>query len=124
MNNRQQNDNTESKRVDRSELISVNQRLQNVEKIANTIDNVAGKALESWQHYLDQKNEQEKREIENHNIQNKRAIQVLVISLILIFIMVMFAMFKEQYDIVKIILGSYLALAAGAGIATNFRTKK
>ena len=109
---------------DSTEIVSLDARLQNVEKIANTIDNVAGKALESWSHYLEQKNEQEKREIETHNIQHKRASLILVISIILVFALIMVAILKEQYELVKIILGSSLALAAGAGLTTVFKGRK
>lgn len=110
--------------LERAELVSFDHRLQNIEKITNTIDNVAGKALESWTHYLEQKNESEKREIETHNMQHKRASRILLTSIVLVFILLMVSIFKEQYDLVKIILGSSLALAAGAGLSTAFKTKK
>lgn len=116
--------NIEEEPVERTELVSFDQRLQNIEKITNTIDNVAGKALESWTHYLEQKNESQKREIETHNTQHKRASLILLTSIILVFVLLMVAMFKEQYNLVKIILGSSLALAAGAGISTAFKARK
>jgi len=110
--------------ADNKELISIDHRLKNVEHIANTVDNVAEKALESWSHYLEQKNEQEKRETENHNIQHKRASQILMVSIILVFILLIVSIVKDQYDLVKIILGSALSLAAGAGLSNVFKTKK
>lgn len=110
--------------AERAELISFDQRLQNIEKITSTIDNVTGKALESWAHYLEQKNESHKREIETQNTQHKRASYILLTSIVLVFILLMSAMLKGQYDLVKIILGSSLALAAGAGISTAFMSKK
>lgn len=115
--------NIEEEPVERAELVSFDQRLQNIEKITNTIDNVAGKALESWTHYLEQKNESQKREIETHNTQHKRASLILLTSIVLVFVLLMVAMFEEQYDLVKIILGSSLALAAGAGISTAFKAR-
>jgi hypothetical protein len=110
--------------IERAELVSFDQRLTNIEKITSTIDHVADKALESWSHYLAQKNESEKREIETHNIQHKRASQILLISIVLVFSLLMVSIFKEQYDLVKMILGSSLALAAGAGLSTVFKTRK
>lgn len=109
--------------VERAELVSFDQRLTNIEKITNTVDHVADKALESWSHYLGQKNESEKREIETRNIQHKRASQILLVSIILVFTLLMVSIFKDQYDLVKIILGSSLALAAGAGLSSAFKTR-
>jgi len=107
--------------IDKKDINLIDQRLKNVEHIANTIDNVSEKALESWTHYLEQKNEQEKRETENHNIQHKRASQILAVSIVLVFILLITSIFKEQYELVKIILGSSLAIAAGAGLSNVFK---
>ena len=117
------------------ELERINDRVKNIEQIATTIESLADHGLKSWEKYLDQKNEREKREadvqvklhekeIEVEDRKHKRSIIVLFICIFIVFILLLTAMIIGQYDLVKVILGSSLAVAGGAGITSMLKRGK
>ncbi len=117
------------------ELERINDKVQNIERIAGTIESLADSGLKSWEKYLQQKDEREKREaelkrlvhekeIEAEDKKHKRAVTILGGSILIVFILLLTAMLIAQYDLVKVILSSTLAVAGGAGITTMFKKEK
>jgi len=116
-------DNTENLApiLEKTEIASLEHRLKNVEKISSTIESVVEKGVESWSHYLEKKNEEKKHEINILNEQHKRGSKILLTSIVFIFILLIIAMLKDQYELVKVILGLGLSVAAGSGLTTLFK---
>lgn len=117
------------------ELEKINGRVNNIEQIASTIETLAEHGLESWDKYLTQKDEQEKRNAELAQIQHqreleledkihKRSIVILGIFVSFIFLLILVALLKEQNELVKIILTSSFAVAGGAGLVSLFKKNK
>jgi len=63
--------------------------------------------------------EEHSRELEDS--QHLRACWVLVYACALVFGLAALSLWKDQYELVRLILSSSLALAAGAGLTTLFR---
>ena len=115
-----------------AQIERLDNRLRQIEKIAETVESITEKGLEAATKYIESKAErdsqdaetadaQHKREIELQDKKHKRAVVVLSGITTLVFILVITAMILRQYDLVKIILGSGLAVAGGAGISNLFR---
>lgn len=115
-----------------AQIERLDNRLKQIEKIAETIESVAEKGLEAATKYFESKAERErqdaesadaqhKREIELQDNKHKRSIVVLSIIVTWIFILVFAALYVGQYELVKIILGSSLAVAGGAGLTNLFK---
>jgi len=99
-------------------------RMRNIEKIAQTIENVTENGLASANEYLKNKAEQEKLDLELADRQHKRSIWVLGSVVIAVFTLLMTSMLLKQFELVKIILGSALAVGGGAGITSLFKRKR
>ena len=117
------------------EIERINEKVKNIEQIANTIEKLAEHGLESWDKYLIQKDEREKRdaglasakherELELESKVNKRAMIILGGSIFSVVLLILVAMLKDQNELVKIILTSSLAIAGGAGITNMFKKSK
>lgn len=117
------------------EIERINEKVKNIEQIASTIETLAEHGLESWDKYLTQKDEGEKREadisltkhqreLELENLVHKRSMIILGGCLISVVLLILVAMLKDQNELVKIILGSTLAVAGGAGITNMFKKNK
>lgn len=117
------------------ELEKINGRVNNIEQIASTIETLAENGLQSWDKYLTQKDEQEKRnaeleqtqhqrELELEDKTHKRSIVILAIFVSFIFLLILVAMLKEQNELVKMILTSSFAVAGGAGVVSLFKKNK
>ncbi|NOR44460.1 MAG: hypothetical protein GQ534_02650 [Candidatus Delongbacteria bacterium] len=117
------------------ELGQLSGKVQNIERVTKTIETLAEHGFESWNNYLKQKNEREKREseltrhvhekeVETEDKKHKRSVVILGGTIAVFFILIITAMILEQYDLVKIIINSSLAIAAGAGVGSMFRKEK
>lgn len=109
-------------------------RLKQIERIAGTVESIAENGFAAATKYLESKAETERKQAEAEDAQHQREIElqdrlhkrsVVVLSLIVfvVFVLVITAMFMGQFELVKIILGSSLAVAGGAGMAGLFRGK-
>lgn len=108
----------------KTEIVEIDQRLRNVEQIVDVVKHVSDKAVDSWSKYLEQKSQQADKELALADAQHKRSSVVMAYVISVVFILCVIALFKDQYELVKIIIGSSLAVGAGAGIRTLFRGKK
>jgi len=70
------------------------------------------------------KDAQHQREVDLQDKLHKRSVVVLFGVVSLVFVLLIYAMVLKEFDLVKIILGSSLAVAGGAGIANLFKGKK
>lgn len=118
---------TELQEVEKDRQPNIEQldvRMRNIEKIAQTIENVTEKGFASANEYLKKKAEQEKLDLELEDRQHKRSIWILGCVILALFTLLMAAMLLKQFELVKIILGSALAVGSGAGITSLFKRKK
>ena len=115
-----------------AQIERLDSRLKQIEKIAETVESIAENGFAAATKYLESKaekdrkeaeaaDEQHQREIELQDKLHKRSVVVLSLIVVVVFILVVIAMVMGQFDLVKIILGSSLAVAGGAGIAGLFR---
>lgn len=115
-----------------AQIERLDSRLKQIEKIAETVESITKGGLEAATKYLESKaeterqaaeraNAQHQREIELQDRQHKRSIVVLSLMVLVVFSLVVICMFMGQFDLVKIILGSSLAVAGGVGVANLFR---
>jgi hypothetical protein len=107
----------------KTEMVEIDKRLKNVEQIVDIVKHVSSKAVDSWTKYLEQKSQQAQKESFLADAQHQRAIKVLAYLVSLIFILTVIALFQHQYELVQIIIGSSLGVAAGAGIRSIFKGK-
>lgn len=103
-------------------IVEIDQRLKNIEKIVDVVKHVSDRAVESWNKNLEQKTQQAEKEAALVDAQHRRSTMVLVYVISTILILCLVSLFKEQYELVKIIIGSSLALGAGAGMSAFFKT--
>ena len=117
------------------EIERINEKVQSIERIASTVESLADSGLKSWDKYLQQKDEREKREailkrqlhekeIESDDKKHKRSTLILGSLIFTVFILLISALVVEQYNLVQIILNSTLAVAGGAGITSMFKKEK
>ena len=110
-------------------------RLKQIEVVTEAIEKITQQGIEVFSKYLENKtegekksieiaNEKHKREVELQDKQHKRAVLATLLAAGSIFILVVFAMIKNEIDLAKNILGSSLAIAAGAGIKGIFTNQK
>jgi len=101
----------------------LNVRMKHIEQIAQTVEMIAEKGFTAAEKYFDNKAEQEQLDSELSDKQHKRSVFVLFGVVLLVFVLVMTAMLLKQFDLVKIILASTLAVGGGAGITNLFKKK-
>jgi len=97
-------------------LEQLNLRVTSLEKIADTIKDIAEPAIKSVSDYLDKKASNQKRQLELEDKQQGRSIWVLLCGISAIFVLCMTALLKNQIDLVKVFIQSGLGVAAGSGI--------
>jgi len=107
----------------KTEIVEIDQRLRNVEQILDVVKHVSDTAVHSWTKYLEQKSQQEQKQSSLADAQHQRASKVLVYLVSLVFVLTLIALFQRQYDVVQIIIGSSLGVAAGAGMRSIFKGK-
>jgi len=101
----------------------LNARMKHIEQIAKTVEMVAENGFSVADKYFDNKAKQEQLDLELEDKQHKRMILVLSGLLCMVFVLIMTAMLLKQFELVKIILGSTLAVGGGAGITSLFKRK-
>lgn len=115
-----------------TQLERLDNRVRQIEKIAETIEKVTASAVDVATKYIESKAEkdrkdtevadaQHQRETETQDKQHKRTMMVLTMVIGMIFCLVVISLLKNQFDLVKVILGSSLAVAGGAGLAGMLR---
>ncbi|NSL56872.1 hypothetical protein [Uliginosibacterium aquaticum] len=115
-----------------AQIERLDSRLKQIEKIAGTVEVVAEKGFEAVSKYFESKTEQEKKEAEAADAQHKREIElqdkkhkratiILGVVSLLVFILVISSLYLSQFELVKYILGSSLAVAGGAGLSNLFK---
>jgi hypothetical protein len=109
---------------DTAESLQVSRRLQNIEQLIETIRQVADKGVESWSQSQIRKAEGEEHARNLEDAQHRRACWVLAYLSALVCGLAAFSLWKDQYELVRLILSSSLAVAAGAGLTSIFRAKK
>jgi hypothetical protein len=109
---------------DAGEHLQVARRLQNIEQLIETIGQVADKGVESWSQSQKRKAEGEEHARNVEDMQHRRACWILAYACALVFGLAAFSLWKDQYELVRLILSSSLAVAAGAGLTSVFRAKK
>lgn len=116
-----------------AQIERIDTRLRQIEKIAETVEAISKTGLEAATKYIESQTEakrlattsaeaQHQKELDHQDIKHKRNTQLLAGILAGIFILVLVSMYMQQYDLVKIILGSSLAVAAGAGLSNIFKS--
>lgn len=115
-----------------AQIERMDNRLKQIEKIAETVESITEKGLEAATKYLENKaetdrcaaetkNAQHQREIELQDKQHKRSTIVLSLIVSIVFVLIIVSMYMQQFELVKIILNSSLAVAGGAGLSSIFR---
>ena len=104
-------------------ITDIDRRLENIEKMMGVAENVAEKAIETWENNQKRKSENELKDLLYRNEQHKRTGNILIGIILAIFILCLVSMFMKQFDLVKLILSSSLAVGAGAGL-TSFLQRR
>jgi hypothetical protein len=105
------------------ELREVGVRLNNLEKLYDTIVHVADAAQETIAEYFKEKTATEKETRRIEDSAHKRVTLVLGYVVTLVFMLSLIALLKNQFELVKLILGSSILLTAGAGLNALIRNK-
>lgn len=115
-----------------AQIERIDTRLKQLEKVAETVESITKNGLDAATKYFESKAEKDRQEAEAADARHRREIELqdkihkrstLALSLItfFIFVLVVAAMYLGQVELAKIILGSSLAVAGGAGIGNLFR---
>src|SRR5262245_37865114 len=105
------------------ELREVGVRLNNLERLYDTIAHVADVAQETIAEYFKEKTATEKEARRIEDSAHKRVTLALGYVVTLVFLLSLIALLKNQYELVKLILGSSILLTAGAGLNALIRNK-
>jgi hypothetical protein len=108
---------------EKNKLTEIDTRIHNLEKLYDTIENVMEGAIDTYNKYLIQKTESEKQSQTFEDNQHKRGSWVIVYALTVIIVFCVFCLFKEQYELIKLILTSSFAVGAGAGLSSIWSKK-
>lgn len=109
---------------DSGTYLQVAKRLQNIEQLIETVRQVADKGVEAWSQSLKLKAESEEHARTVEDGQHRRVCWLLAYACALVVGLASFSLLKGQYELVRLILSSSLALAAGAGLNSLFRPEK
>ncbi|MGD8113201.1 hypothetical protein [Vibrio sp. TRT 17S01] len=110
-----------------NEIERINSRMDNIERIASTVEDLAGKGVEAFCKHLEHKEETQqkeleieslkhKRELELEDTMHKRAVFIVAATVLCVVGLVFTAMILGQTDLVKTILTSSFAVGAGFGL--------
>lgn len=104
--------------------VEVQNRNESLDKVTESINYLTTEVLSTWIKYIDQQSASKRLEADIEEKQHKRSVSVLVYVLTLFFILLIAALIKEQYELIKLLLTSGLAVSAGAGLSGLFKSKK
>lgn len=105
------------------EVAEFDQRIRNVEKFVDMVKNISDNAYQLGRDFLNSRTETDKRQQEYEDKQHRRGIWTLVFLVAVIFIFSMTALWQKEIDIVKFVLQSSLAVAAGTGITAIWKNR-
>ncbi len=108
----------------RGQFVEIAKRLENVEKVVDVIEHLSARAADSWKHYLQEKATSDEKAQILDDRQNKRAVFIVCYSITSVGALCILALWKDQYELVKLILSSSLALAAGAGVTSVWKKSR
>jgi hypothetical protein len=103
------------------EVAEFDKRIRNVEKIVELVEGLSERAFEFGTDYLVKKVETEMRHLELDDIQHKRAVRVLIFLVSVLFVFCTIALFQREIDLIKLVLQSSLAIAAGVGLSNLWK---
>jgi len=106
------------------EQLQVDRRLQNIEQLIATVGQVADKGVESWSESQRRKIQGEEHARTLEDVQHRRVCWVLAYLCALVFALAALSLWESQYELVRLILSSSLAVAAGAGLTSLFKGKR
>jgi hypothetical protein len=109
--------------IHEADLQVVDARLRNLERIHDTVIHITDGALDTFSEWAEKDAALRKESQENEDKAHKRVTMALVYIITLVFGLCVIALFKSQYELVKLILTSSLAVAAGAGLTSLIRSK-
>jgi uncharacterized membrane protein len=109
--------------VSEAEMREVGVRLHHLERIHDTITHIADGALDTFSAWAEKDAGLRKEAQENEDKAHKRVTTALVYIITLVFALSLAALLKNQFELVKLILTSSLAVAAGAGLTSLIRNK-
>lgn len=119
-----------------SEIDKINDRVEKIERIARTVEDVVEKGVEAFVKHLEHKEETQQkeldleqvkhqRELDLENAVHKRSVFIISGTVFCVVVLVFTAMLLGEHELVKTILTSSLAVGAGFGIrSTLTNTKK
>jgi len=105
------------------EVAEFSQRIRNVEKFVDLLKDVSDGAYQLGKEFISNKAETEKRQQEFDDKQHRRGIWILVFLVAIIFCFCMTALLLQENELVKFVLQSSLAVAAGTGIASILKSR-
>ncbi|NMR28082.1 hypothetical protein HH219_21635 [Pseudoalteromonas sp. NEC-BIFX-2020_015] len=117
-----------------SEIDRINTRVENIERIAATIEDLAEKGVEAFVKHMDHKEETQQKELELDNAKHqrelelentihKRSVIIVGATVVGVVALVFTAMILGEKELVKTILTSSLAIGAGIGIKSALNKK-
>ena len=117
-----------------SEIDRINTRVDNIERIAATIEDLAEKSVEAFVKHMDHKEETQQKELELDNVKHqrelelentihKRSVIIVGATVVGVVALVFTAMILGEKELVKTILTSSLAIGAGIGIKSALNKK-
>lgn len=107
-----------------TEVVEINKRVQNVEKLMETVKEIGNQAIELGKDYIKETHESNRVQMKHEDAQHQRAVRVLVFFVAVLFTFSTIALLSNKIDIVKIVLQSSLGVAAGTGIAGLYGSRK
>jgi hypothetical protein len=109
--------------VSEAEMREVGARLHHLERIHDTITHIADGALDTFSAWAEKDAALRKEAQENDDKAHKRVTTALVYIITLVFTLSLVSLLKNQFELVKLILGSSILLTAGAGLNALIRNK-
>ncbi|OGU33551.1 MAG: hypothetical protein A2057_06025 [Ignavibacteria bacterium GWA2_35_9] len=103
------------------EIEEFDKRIKNVEKIVDMVKNLSDRAFEFGTDYLLKKTEVESKQLVVEDTQHKRTVRTLIFLVSVIFLFCTIALFLHEIDLIKIVLQSSLAVAAGVGLSSLWK---
>lgn len=102
----------------------IEQRVTNVEKVTDTLQNLVMQGLQSFGDYIAKKDEADKRQVELEDRQHRRGVWLLVFLVSIVFILLFTSLMLKQDELFKYIVQSSIAVGAGTGIAALLKPRK
>jgi hypothetical protein len=109
--------------VSEAEMREVGARLHHLERIHDTVIHIADAATGTLSAWVEKDAVLRKEAQQHEDKAHKRVTTVLAYIITLVFTLSLIALLKNQFELVKLILGSSILLTAGAGLNALIRNK-